>query len=138
MDQGCWVHTINTNRSNIMFSVKTPAATLQIAIHFDEPDQIATLVITFERHCPNQFINTMGQFCNFCNTKIPFGFFCVDCASGETSYRSACDTFSVNITPDYVDNFIRMSVGFCNAAYNALNLVADGYSLEHAQKRFRL
>lgn len=129
-----WIHTVDSEKSIILFTASNEIASLRFTFLIKESDNRIILLLSYERHCPEKYRQIMADFVNRINYAIPIGFFAIDLTDGEVRYRHGTDVEGIEINEIFVDNFIRSSITFCRLYYNPIQAVMNGYSIEAAME----
>lgn len=129
-----WIHTVDSEKSIILFTASNEIASLRFTFLIKESDNRIILLLSYERHCPEKYRQIMADFVNRINYAIPIGFFAIDLTDGEVRYRHSADVEGIEINEIFVDNFIRSSITFCRLYYNPIQAVMNGYSIEAAME----
>ena len=129
-----WIHTVDSEKSIILFTASNEIASLRFTFLIKESDNRIILLLSYERHCPEKDRQIMADFVNRINYAIPIGFFAIDLTDGEVRYRHSADVEGIEINEIFVDNFIRSSITFCRLYYNPIQAVMNGYSIEAAME----
>lgn len=129
-----WIHTVDSEKSIILFTASNEIASLRFTFLIKESDNRIILLLSYERHCPEKYRQIMADFVNRINYAIPIGFFAIDLTDGEVRYRHGADVEGIEINEIFVDNFIRSSITFCRLYYNPIQAVMNGYSIEAAME----
>jgi hypothetical protein len=93
-------------------------------------------VISLERRCPEAYRQSMFEIVNYLNSKLVVtGFFAVDPRDGEVRYRQSQYVAGLEITPDFVDAFLKITIGYTKKHYNLVQCGTLGYSLQGAREQ---
>jgi hypothetical protein len=132
MLEGGWSHTADEQRSTISLSVTDELASLHLTLVLDEETPQVVGVVSFERRCPDDYRKTVAELCNVLNSRNPLGFYCLDIRDGELRYRQSQDLHGTELTPIFVDGFLKSIVGFARKNYDAVQKGLSGFSVEAA------
>ena len=132
MKKAKWQFSVDEPKHLILFLSTNDKACLRILITFKEKQDQVILMLGLERRCPKEYINTMMDYCNRLNYDIPIGFFACDPNDGEVRFRHSVDAEDIELTPTFVDNFIKTAVGFVRKEYDRLQAIMSGMSIEAA------
>ena len=124
------VHTVDREKGVITMTSNTEKARFRLTLKVDDQTKEVILVMPLERKCDEIYRVTMAEFCNKCNNRMTSGFFSIDFSDGSIRYRNSCDLNGLEITPLYVDKFIKTAVGYCTKMYSGFQLVLSGFSVE--------
>jgi hypothetical protein len=129
-----WSHTVDVERNFVLLMSTNDLCSFRVLILVKERAQHLIVIISVERRCPAAFRDTMADFCNLINYEIPFGFFSLDGRDGETRYRHSVDVEGIKLTPTFVDNLLKESIGHAKRSYTAIQRIMAGLSIEAAKK----
>jgi hypothetical protein len=129
-----WSHTIDVERNFILLMSTNDLCSFRVLILVKERDEQVVVIISIERRCPPPYRDTMADFCNLINYDMPFGFFSLDGRDGETRYRHSVDVEGIKVTPTFVDNLLKESLGYAKTHYTAIQKIMAGFSIEAAKK----
>jgi hypothetical protein len=117
------------NSEEIVLVDTSEHCALEGTITIPKESRILFLVL-LERRCPEQFCETLSDFLNRVNSRLPTGFFLLESRRGEVRFRKAIDT--AEVTPAFIVHFVKS--GFMAVAhfYPAIQRIMAGKSVEAA------
>lgn len=127
-----WTYMTSTDQSSIILFYQTDVACLRLHLIIKEPQQHLILMVTFERRCPEKYKKTMAEYCCHINDAVPIGIIAVDMNDGEVRIRHSVDVEGIEITPKFIDNFLKSVLQLGRKYYEPIQLIMFGYSLEKA------
>lgn len=134
-DKG-WVHFLDREKSTILCFSTNEVASFRLHVHCNPDGEQVVVVISLERRCPEAYRQSMFEIVNYLNSKLVVtGFFAVDPRDGEVRYRQSQYVAGLEITPDFVDAFLKIAIGYAKKHYNLVQRGMLGYSLQGAREQ---
>jgi hypothetical protein len=128
------LHTVDLEQKFVLLMVTNDLCSSWVLILVWERAQHLIVIISIECRCPAAFQDMMANFCNLINYEIPFGFFSLDGRDGETRYRHSVDVEGIKLTPTFVDNLLKESIGHAKKFYTAIQRIMVGLFIEAVKK----
>ena len=132
MGEAEWSYTLDPKKKIILFFSTTEKASLHCRIYFDEEKQTINLRIIYERKCGKVQIPVMIELLNCLNYDLPLGFFTIDQSNGSIFFKHSTHIVGLDITTEFVDNFIRGAVSTAENHYMKIDAVIEGYGVDKA------
>jgi hypothetical protein len=128
-----WSFVLQEQASRIRLQVSHEGRSHSVELQVREDSQVILGMLTYKRRADPESIDRMITFMNKANFDLLLGGFEMNPETGEVRYRNAVDVESLELTPVFMNNFLR-SVAALGAQYcAAVEAILDGKSVKEAR-----
>jgi hypothetical protein len=129
-----WSFTVDEEKSLIICWSTSSVVSLRLLIMVKEPQKQIICTISWEMRCPEQFRSNLVKLCSHINFGLSLGFIGIDTQDGEVRYRHGVEMQGLDLSAQFVTNFLKGCVDNARKYYLAIDAGIHGADVDDAMR----
>jgi hypothetical protein len=127
-----WSFALLPEVGRIKMKVTSKGQAHTVELQVREETQVVLGMLSYKRKCDPEYRHAMADFMNKHNSALSIGGLVMDPETGVCRFRHTMDVQDLNVTPVFVNNFVRAVASLGCNFWNPVELLMNGGSVDDA------